>query len=232
MTSNYEVGITERGDAALDLSWIVPVQEGLPSILITKDPLALSRHLDSSMNVIVHCTITGYGGTKLEPNVITPDMAVKGLLRIIDIIGIERVVLRIDPIIPCNFEIKRINIKDLIPSKVYCKIRKRISFLDNYEHVKRRFKEAGLKPLPYSFHAPLEDRKKIVEAMDYPEVCGEPGISCTGCVSIKDLEILKVNPPKRGKPKQRVTCSCLSSKKELLDNRKQCAHGCLYCYWR
>jgi hypothetical protein len=227
-----KVGITERGDAALDLSWKEAVLGGLPTILITKDPLALSRHIEKDMNVIIHCTITGYGGTRLEPNVIPPDMAVKGLMRLVDILGIERLVLRIDPIIPCKFEIKRINIKDLIPEKVYSVIRRRVSFLDNYDHVKKRFKKAGLKALPYGFHAPLDTRKMIVEVLNNPEVCGEPGLSCVGCVSLKDLEILGVKPSKEYKPKQRSACTCLASKVELLDNTKQCAHGCLYCYWK
>ena len=35
------VGITERGDAALDTSWLKKYQEGMKMILITKNPHAL-----------------------------------------------------------------------------------------------------------------------------------------------------------------------------------------------
>ena len=36
----------------------------------------------------------------------------------------------------------------------------------------------------------------------------------------------------QGAAEQRASCSCLSQKVELLSNKKQCHHGCLYCYWR
>ena len=124
-----DVGITERGDPALDLSWKEPVLKGLPSILITKDPLALSKEITSDMNIIVHCTITGYGGTKLEPNVPVPEMSIKGLLRIIDIIGIERVVLRIDPIILYDMGAIRKDVTQHLSNEIKNKIRKRISLL-------------------------------------------------------------------------------------------------------
>ena len=65
------IGITERGDAALDMSWEnwVFVQRR-PAILISKNPMKLydevSKLSDSynfQPNIIVHCTITGLGGT-------------------------------------------------------------------------------------------------------------------------------------------------------------------------
>ena len=27
-------------------------------------------------------------------------------------------------------------------------------------------------------------------------------------------------------------CLCLAEKKELLTNKSQCLHGCIYCYWQ
>lgn len=83
MENKNRIGITERGDAALDTSWEdwVFVQKR-PAILISKDPLKLFTEVTSMVdqygfcpNIIVHCTITGFGGTKIEPNVrelITP----------------------------------------------------------------------------------------------------------------------------------------------------------------
>lgn len=35
-----------------------------------------------------------------------------------------------------------------------------------------------------------------------------------------------------GSSYQRKGCLCPSNKYELLKNKKQCPHGCLYCYWR
>ena len=56
---------------------------------------------------------------------------------------------------------------------------------------------------------------------------------CTGCVSEKDLEILGVEKiPNLSMGGPRPGCKCLAIKRELLTNKKQCPHGCLYCYWR
>jgi hypothetical protein len=70
-----EIGITERGDAGLDLGWLPWVREGKPAILITKDPGTLLKELmlqgkeypPGKFNVIIHTTITGLGGSVFEP---------------------------------------------------------------------------------------------------------------------------------------------------------------------
>ncbi len=149
-------------------------------------------------------------------------------------ISSERVVLRIDPIIPTKESVeKALNVYDKLYTQNVHKTRVRISFLDNYPHVKQRFINVGLQPLPYRFHAPLELRKEILKLFPNAEVCGEPGIKSVGCVSERDLEILGIEIPKnvvRGF--QRIECSCLSIKKEIFTERKQCPNKCLYCYWR
>lgn len=223
-----KIGITERGDAALDHNWKPWVESGKPAILITKDPGKLLKEINKDMNIIVHCTITGLGRTKFEPNVPFPDESIESMHNIAEKIGSNRVVLRIDPIIPTpkgKEKAKHI----LSRNKGY---RVRISFLDNYRHVKDRFRKVGLTPLYYDFHAPLKIRKEIWEDMGKPEVCGEPGFDCTGCVSSKDMEIFGIKFEVMAKSKQREFCECVTAKTELLSNRKRCFHGCLYCYWR
>ena len=67
-----QVGITERGDAALNTSWKKWVENGQPAILITKNVKKLieeNKQLLLNGNVIIHATITGLGGTQWEPNV-------------------------------------------------------------------------------------------------------------------------------------------------------------------
>lgn len=65
------VGITERGDAGLDLSWADRLQHCLFAILITKNPndKFISKVLTVTKPIIVHITCTGWGGTELEPHV-------------------------------------------------------------------------------------------------------------------------------------------------------------------
>jgi len=226
------IGITERGDAAINLDWIDWVSSGAPAILITKNPTKLASLITSTMNIIVHCTITGYGGSILEPNVPKPVQAIEGYNKIIDKIGAERVVLRVDPIIVTPKGIDRA--ESIILAAV---TRVRISFLDMYDHVKERFTKHGI-ALPYTtLHASLKQRNNALIrlqaclSMIPIDVCGEPGMKCSGCVSKKDCMILGVTPTQVTSI-QRKYCACLSLKKELLSNKHPCLHGCLYCYWR
>jgi DNA repair photolyase len=226
------IGITERGDAALDYSWMSWVALGNAAILITKDPMKLSNHVTSAMNVIVHCTITGWGSTTLEPNVPTPENALQGLKRIQQIIGFERVVLRVDPIIT---ELPERSLK-IISMLQHAVARVRISFLDMYSHVKVRFSAVGITLQQQSLHAPIEQRRQLLDKITVicpdVEICGEPDLCCTGCISRRDLDTLKIPIGTSALSKQRQSCLCLKAKHELLSNKAQCYHKCTYCYWK
>lgn len=234
-----KIGVTERGDAGLDFSWMRTYKNYDAVILMTKHLSHLFIEQAAKINSIVHATITGHGGTIYEPNV--PNLLISKMYfdLLVKTLGPERVVLRIDPIIPNESGIaKAIFVYDQLHVNFPKKTRVRISFLDQYPHVKERFIKAGLKPLDYYFHAPIELRKKIAAYFPDAEICGEPGLSCVGCVSAKDLEILKiktdsVEPYDRvAKGLQREECKCLAYKTEMLKNRSRCRHECVYCYWK
>ena len=92
-----KIGITERGDAALDISWLSWVKDNNPTILITKNPESLLKTIIdndlASKNIIVHTTITGFGSTVLEPNVAKYEVSIDAYLKLIDILGRHRIVL-------------------------------------------------------------------------------------------------------------------------------------------
>lgn len=227
------IGITERGDAALNLKWTSWVYSKHPAILITKNPTLLYETLSTtlfpeSLNIIVHCTITGHGGSVLEPKVPKPEYALNGYRKLIELLGADRVILRIDPII-IGYDGGVEMAQEIFQCRMGTRVR--ISFLDNYPHVKTRFVLAGLKPLSYQFHADLGLRQKAAELFPGAEICGEPGFPCTGCVSEKDCEVLGVNPD-LSESKNREACCCLANKLELLSNKHPCGHQCLYCYWK
>jgi DNA repair photolyase len=230
-----EIGITERGDAALDLGWLPWVQSGEPAILITKAPDILYTHLayndpQQKFNIIIHATITGMGGSFYEPNVPNKFNAIDAYTDLKIRYGIERVILRIDPVIPTS---EGVDIaKNVLNMSRHRGVtgRVRVSFIDQYPHTKIRLKTARIF-LPWdTFHAPLKLRQEAYEALDRPEICGEPGFTCTGCVSEFDCRTLRV-AQKETSGKQREFCACLMNKKELLKNKEPCHHGCLYCYW-
>jgi len=209
MENKNLIGVTERGDAALDTAWEdwAFVQKR-PAILISKDPLKLFGEVANMAdkhgfqpNIIVHCTITGFGGTKIEPNVPSIDVSFKGYQKFIDMLGKDRVVLRCDPIIPTE------KCTVFAASKVMSKAlgtRIRFSFLDMYSHVKQRFIDAGIDMSKLgvedgSLHADLDSRLRLVQLMkqyvadpSMLSACGEPGIQSEPCVSKRDCDILGV----------------------------------------
>jgi DNA repair photolyase len=232
-----KIGITEKGDPSLHSDWLQWVAARKPAILITKNPAGLIDILTGvkDPNIIIHCTITSMGGSVIEPNVPSVENAVQGYNSLIERFGADRVVLRIDPIIPER--LKPLNYLFSLVDNTETKIRTRvrISFLDKYKHVDKRLQTAGIH-LNQDFHAPLQFRKAVLRAIQNRldidiEVCGEPGIECTGCISPLDCQILGVNASVH-KSGQRRSCQCLAQKTELLKNKGQCFHGCLYCYWR
>lgn len=245
-----KIGITERGDAARHFKkWWAKLGDVDGVIAITKDPELLYRKLRKTKalpaKLIVHCTITGFGGTPLEPNVPEWRDALRGHRNFVKWIGPERAVLRIDPIFPTRLGIKKV--KDIISEATQSRVR--ISFLDLYKHVRARFEKLSKKEQAVyledlinvyelgQLHAPLWYRRRIWNDLITwlpvtPEVCGEPGFRCTGCVSAFDLDALGLQYDKKATSRQRAACSCLAIKTELLSRRKPCKHGCLYCYWR
>jgi DNA repair photolyase len=223
------IGVTERGDGGLEQSWRGAVAWGRVDgvVVITKAPhLLLAESLPRA--VVVHCTITGLA-PDWEPHVLPVVDAIRAYHALVGQYGGERVVLRVDPIIPEPPWLARAT---AVLAQAAGRVR--ISFLDLYPHVRARMAAAGLVLAQADFHAPLVLRRELWEHWGRPEVCGEPGLPCTGCVSMRDVQAMgldagQLSGQRRG---QRGTCACVAEKVELLPARQPCAHGCTYCYWR
>lgn len=256
-----QIGITERGDAALNTSWKKWVENGLPAILITKNVIKLieeNKQLLLNGNVIIHTTVTGLGGTRWEPNVPNYKKILEFLEKQIRYgFPKERLVIRCDPIfIPFMapetqslFDYKSI-ISEILNFAIDNDLRYRISFFDYYPHVRERVKALPqtlviekLNQIQLNLHADIFLRQGCLNSLknyikDHNsslevEICGEPDLPCTGCLSKKDLDIFGIELDKDLETGiQRPTCACLGVKRELLDNKHPCAHGCLYCYWK
>ena len=238
------IGITEAGDPAVDSGWEGwTLHDHKPTLLITKDPGKLHNRLSIlgsfTEHILIHCTITGYGETLYEPKVPSPTAALDHMKGLADWLGQERVILRVDPIIPTLHGVVRAQrvMAGAINRMPDIK-RVRISFMDNYKHNHHRWRERGVPLLPYSsFHAPLQQRQealaelqKVMPHLKF-EVCGEPGMPCAGCLGEDECILLGVTP-EAGKSKQRAACNCLALKKQLISRRKPCMHDCCYCYWK
>lgn len=242
METNQQIGITENGEVAFNLDIFDNLKRA--NIIITKrltDNL-IDKLIEHQDKCILHLTVTGMGGSKLEPFVPTLEETYDKFTLLIDKgFPIKQVVLRIDPIIPTpkgvqtalkviklfinNFNIKRI----------------RWSSLDMYKHVLERFKDENIKPPYETFNAnivKINGLYSILQGICYVndidlEACGEEGYH-TPCISQKDLDILQINDIKLiGSAEQRKTCGCPSNKTELIKGKPQrCPNKCLYCFWK
>lgn len=252
--AKYKIGITEAGDAGLDLSWENKLPNVDGAVLITKNITQkfIEVVIRNKDKLIVHATITSYGGTIIEPNV--PCFA-EAFIHLSDLIrrGFpkQKVVIRVDPIIPTPKGIERAHgvIKEGINNGF---TRFRVSIIDMYPHVRERFTENKL-PLPYGekgflpSNSQSEEVDKMLKALsEYGEevklpirieTCAEPqlknAIHC-GCISSYDLELLGLEEDNANDNSgfQRKNCLCYSGKTELLANKKRCPYQCLYCYWK
>lgn len=234
------IGVTEQGDAGIDFTWTKKLYDA--NIIISKhmSQELIKRLVDNYSKIVFHMGCTGYGHTQLEPNnpwpETTHDYAKELVWRGFPI---SHIVLRIDPIIPTDNGIKTmIRVLDMFKDSGIKRVR--YSFMDMYDHVKVRFQQAGI-PLMYdTFHAPkqmINNAIKEILRWEYCyqfESCAEfsPEHHKVGCISQKDLDILGVKIDGSPVGFQRKMCMCLSNKKELLSKKRQCANGCLYCYWR
>ena len=243
MDKSQYIGICESTDP----SWHLEIFDNLYSgnIIITKrltDKL-IEKLVENKDRCILHFTVTGFGGTKVEPLVPSVEQSFNKFKKLIEEgFPIEHVVLRIDPIIPTDKGINTaLRVIDVFKN---CGIKRvRFSVLDMYNHVKERFEAVGI-PLPYeTFHAPLEKRleirDKLVEIGKKDgfevEACGEPGIESVSCLSQKDIDILGLTDKIKleGNKGQRKNCSCPANKTSLYRGKPEhCLSKCLYCYWK
>ncbi len=253
------IGITEQGDAGLDLSWESKLPNIDGTILITKNLTEACKNAILNAHrkehrLILHLGCTGWGQSVIEPNV---PRYTKQIDSVMDLIrkGFpkKQIVLRIDPIIPTESGLKAVqNVLDyaiqkhLLPEPGNTpEIRIRISVLDEYAHVKQRLKEAGYASFypGKTFTASREQFQEITKTLKpygFPiHTCAEPNLTDamyvhTGCVSEQDLNLLHLPFPEKTSRngQNRYGCRCLTCKTELLNQKKQCPHGCLYCYWK
>lgn len=247
------IGITERGDAALSVNtWLSKLDKVDCAILITKNCSNRKFQkalLENRKKLILHATCTFLGGSIIEPNVPKAKEIFYALNWLIENgFPSKQIVLRIDPLLGYR---QILQFSNHIESFINIGIKRfRFSFCDFYPHVKRRFEKTGVN-LPVlandGFNLSFSDREdclnkfsNLVEKYKISiESCGEfidhekfPLISVVGCVSKKDLQILKIKEfPSVSYFKQRKFCLCLP-KVELLEVCGRCSHECLYCYWK
>lgn len=82
-----KIGITERGDASIDYSWMNQMDNVDGAILITKNVTDkfIEMVLPFYDKVIIHATVTGYGHTKIEQHVMSYKKSIEQIEKLIQL---------------------------------------------------------------------------------------------------------------------------------------------------
>jgi len=215
-------------------------------LLITKNisgsiPI-LEKARDLEIPVVTHITITGLGGSVLEPLVPDWKTSCADLASFISKVeNLNTVVLRIDPLVPSitDFSV----IESILEVAFNLGItRVRTSVIDYYPFVRKKFESKKLPLVGIGFQPDFKAKfdllKNLAEIVigKYGmslEACAEdiqvPGITRIGCADREEWKALGLDLPK-GSPK-RWSCFCDTPKYDLLPKEPTCGYNCLYCYW-
>lgn len=236
-------GVTETYEPSLDFSWVDNRKDA--NAILTKNLTdeMIEALVKCQSNCILHLVVTGFGGTILEPNVPTVEWTRCQFLKLIQRFPLEQVVLRISPIIPTHRGMRTV----LEVIALFPEIRRvRYSTLNIYPHVGERFKSAGVR-LPYDTYSCPEQmriilkthlslRLKLYDHTTLRDVCAEIDFNErtmreTGCISKKDMDILGVEIDCNATGRQRKSCNCTDTKRQIIRRAPQrCGMQCLYCY--
>lgn len=240
------IGITETSDPCFHLDIFDSLHNA--NIIITKNLTnkMIEKLIENKDKCILHMTVTGMGGSKIEPFVPEPSVNLERINKLIEGgFPTEQIVLRIDPIVVTDKGTNTaLDVLEMFKDTGIKRVR--ISFMDMYNHTKERFIESGIK-LPYeTFHANENIRKHVFKILytealemgyEMVQTCGEPGFESTPCISQMDIDILGLSDKITlvGNKEQRTHCGCPSNKRQLITwekSRIKCSHNCLYCYMK
>ena len=265
----FKIATTETYDPSLCINaWIGSVQHYDFVLYITKvlNPKVIEILTDSSSHLAymnkpstVHLTVTGWGGTFMEPNVDYPEVMKDKVVQLINAgFPIERLVWRVDPIVPTKEGIERF--KKSVDLGLSAGIHTfRSSVLQCYKHVYERLKETPIKEeidnlykgnfwpdkeLMFSVYADIRDFSQGI-CVQHPDVsfescatsqlCSIAKFKNFACMSEADLVSNKIDinvASGMRKGLQRSGCDCLM-KHQLIPggfSKGRCPNKCLYCY--
>ncbi len=217
-------------------------------VIWTKNPHNLLHHDRLRQQVIkydlvyLHFSITGLGGTFLEPRVPTPQAALSFLPELLKWLHNPlQIRIRFDPIV--HFRLTDENticnltyFKELAPRIASYQIRDvSTSWVQLYGKVIRRLQTLHIEPLPVSVQQWQEEADWLQSIARQNDLvlhgCCVPGWPVSHCI---DGELLNSLHPKgyiastKRAAGQRKGCGCTASRD--IGWYYACPHGCVYCY--
>ncbi len=203
---------------------------------------ALRSTLGHYRQIYIHLTITGLGGSVLEPCIPAWQEVAAMVPELIELTGdARRISWRFDPIIRVDISGTILSNVDMfsaiIPSFsaagiVVC----RTSWVEPYTKVQRRLSKRGITLLPYTDKERLKQANALTRTAEKHglrmQFCAVPGLPRSRCI---DGELLSELHPdglqcSRLRAKgQRPLCGCTHSI-DIGWYSQKCPNGCLYCY--
>jgi hypothetical protein len=220
-------------------------------VVWTKNPQNMLMHpglrktLEKLNHICVLLTVTGLGGTALEPEALTKDQVFRQLPGIIDFLGSpERLAVRYDPLIEVIYQERdRISNIDtdlfedaLNRAHVLGIKRVIVSYVTVYQKVKKRLEQNGFKIVEH----PIEEIVDFIRNEMMPRVeklemelstCVLPNLTAKGCIdgtTLSELHPHKETCSLAKDRSQRESCHC--TKSVDIGQWFACYHNCLYCY--
>lgn len=216
-------------------------------VCLTKFPRAVYRPpfrdvLRNYVQVFVHLTVTGLGGTPLEPRVPGWETTLAELPALLDFVGTPaRVRLRPDPLLVVkkggNITSNLETAAEIIHRAGEWGIKSfSTSFLEEYPKVKNRLQRHGYNIVTL----PPEERKEVIARLQAAAnchggtvyTCCVPGLPTSACIDGKLLTRLHPRREECSHRKaagQRKLCGCTESV-DIGWYNMTCRSGCLYCY--
>jgi len=220
-------------------------------VVWTKNPKNILSHrglkncLEKLDQIYILLTVTGLGGTPLEPFAPNSEEVFNQLPQVIDFIGSpQRLAIRYDPLIDVVYKGKLrlsnidMNLFDKILKKASALGIERIivSYVTQYKKVIKRLKRNEFEMVDHN----IEEITDFIENKMMPEVeklgiklstCVRPHLTTKGCIDGDTLTLLHPQQETCSKtkdPSQRQTCHCIKSYD--IGQWFSCYHNCLYCY--
>jgi len=243
--------VTFYPDYAVDRIKQIGVENIHTLVIWTKNPKNILSHpglkncLEELDHIYILLTVTGLGGTPLEPFAPDTEEVFGQLPQIIDFIGSpQRLAIRYDPLIDALHKGKRhisninMNLFEEILEKASSLGIKRIivSYVTLYKKVIERLKRNEFAIVDHK----IEEITDFIKNKMKPRVeklgmelstCVLPDLTTKGCIDGNTLSLLhpKQEPCSKAKDRsQRQTCHC--TKSYDIGQWFSCYHNCLYCY--
>lgn len=214
--------------------------EDVDAILFcTKNPIPILNHLkEIDKPILFHITLTPYK-KDIEPNVPDKTLVIEAIKKLSEIIGIDNLYVRYDPIFlsdKYNIEYHKKAFEKMCSLLDGCVNKIIVSFIDDYKNVRnnektiryRAFTEEDYKAIGISFSESARNHNMTVQTCFEDRNLVEYGFIKGECLSHELAYKMTGKKYKNWTARKEKKCNCV----QMVDigDYNSCKHFCKYCY--